>query len=179
MRYISALILFFGIFFQTSAFAVTDAQGTAIFKDLVKQYEKQYGNLPLIALYYDMGTIFPNASISDECPGSQGETICIMIVYSWINELTPGQYAAIVGHELGHYYNGDLYGLDLYTQKRETMADTFGINLAQASGYNGCEVDKIWKKFAGSDHRMENKASTHPTPWSRHIAISKQCGLPY
>lgn len=178
IRILLALLLVFS-FIQTSFAYVSDEQGTAIFKDIIKQAEKSYGAIPPIGLYYDVSSIFPNAYIGDleSCPGIQKEIVCIVIVHKWMQHLTPGQFAAIVGHEVGHFEHGDLFGTALDSQRKEHMADEFGIWIANLAGYNGCEVAQVWKQFAGKDHSLKGPG-THPTPWSRYLATSKQCGLP-
>lgn len=81
------------------------------------------------------------------------------------------QLAIILGHELGHVVNNDIWHKQY--KYMETRADLYGFNLTKAAGYNACSGIKVLRNFVVVLGDKKNK--THPRNSIRYKALLKYC----
>lgn len=91
--------------------------------------------------------------------------------------------AVVLGHELGHHRFGDVLVPNVLMSAagqrfREAKADSYGINVANRAGFDGCGgAKRLFKWFVRLDGgRKQNPNSDHPSSQQRLEAAIKQCG---
>lgn len=149
MRIISFVVLFL---FSQIVFAVTNDELIRIYYDiLVKNNIKHF---PKLYITYDM----PHP---DACLDGSGRRI--LFHPELVHAITKNQAAMILGHELGHYLNGD-GGKKFPGNKKQIIkeyaADKTGKRLAIKANYNMCEAANYILTYPISDD--------HPHPVARY-----------
>jgi len=153
MRVILFLVLILG---SLSAHAVGYFTSHRVAHQMIQVYKQHYD--VKVTVKFEVLPFYNNASVR-----SCGiRTICIDTGARYISQFNQAQWAAIMGHELGHYHLRHLW--KKHSKALELAADVFGQELAAKAGYDPCQIKKYWIKRSFDGDKHVYKISTHPAP---------------
>ena len=150
--FIGALVLAF----SCQTWAIGKAQATVVFYDVYKTFTYKYKRIYVKFIVEDR---YNNAAVY-HCGKAR---LCIKTGKDFLRGVkNKHEWAAIVGHELAHYYLGHLNRR--HKQSHEIQADKLGVRIANQAGFSGCLVKYFWLRRAYPGDEKAHKGDTHPAP---------------
>lgn len=160
MRYLIAALL---LAFSCQSFAISKSRATVVFYDVYKTFTYKYKK---VYVKFIVEEKYNNAAVYHCGKGK----VCVRTGKDFLSRVqNKHEWAAIVGHELGHYYLGHLNRR--HKQSHELQADRFGVILANKAGFNGCLIKNFWIRRAYPGDIKAHKGDTHPAPSVRAVSL--------